>query len=415
MDDKAVKSVCNINECTACGSCINICPKKCISYVSMVSGTSYASIDTAKCISCSLCQKVCPNLNVAILYKPITCYAAWSNDNKIKRNSASGGIATELYRFVLNTGGCVAGVSMDDDFNAEYHIVDNPSDFTQFQNSKYVYSDTLDVFKRIGSCLRQGKKVLFIGLPCQVAGLRQYLLMIKAPLEGFYAIDLVCHGVTPSEFLKDHIKYLEKKYKQKASKIYFRDPYTYTYTFTLCLINNNKRFYQRGVYRDDVYQIGYHSGISYRDNCYQCHYARPERTGDLTLADFSYVGKYAPCAYDNKNVSCILCNTDKGRELINILSDKKAAFMEERPLAEEMDTEKQLRHPTIVPVERLSFLKNLQDGDGFEMAMRKAVWKKIIKNEVAHCLHYEDAKRLISRYFPKKLKKSVKKIIYNKR
>ncbi|MFR4582433.1 Coenzyme F420 hydrogenase/dehydrogenase, beta subunit C-terminal domain [Clostridium cadaveris] len=406
-----IKRICKEQECTACNACINICAKKCITYEVDSTGTKYAVINEKNCISCSMCKNICPQLNNGEKNSPSICYAAWSKDEKIRKNSASGGIASELCKLFVDDKGMFSGVELTENFDAVYQLKEDMIKFEKYQNSKYVYSDTGFIFNDIAYALEERKKVLFIGLPCQVDGLKHYLKLRKINTEKFYAVDLICHGVSPVEFLKAHIKYLENKYNKKATELYFRDPEMNTYTYTFSVKNNNETFYKKQVKRNDVYQIGYHYGIIYRNNCYKCKYARKERVGDITLADFGYVGKYAFCEYDNKNVSCILVNTERGEELIKKMKDNNRVFLEKRPLEEELETEKQLKMPTIIPKERELFENfYIRTGD-FENSMKIAARKIIFKNEIVHYLCINEFKRTVVKIMPEFLKSILKKFM----
>ena len=88
--------ICDVNLCTACGACENICKKGAIKKVKKWDDSWYMEIDSEACVECGLCKKVCPNLNLPEENYPFKAYAAWSNDEKIHATSASGGIATEL-------------------------------------------------------------------------------------------------------------------------------------------------------------------------------------------------------------------------------------------------------------------------------------------------------------------------------
>ena len=46
---------------------------------------------------------------------------------------------------------------------------------SQLRGSKYVQSEIGSVFREIKTLLAGGEQVLFVGTPCQVAGLRAYL------------------------------------------------------------------------------------------------------------------------------------------------------------------------------------------------------------------------------------------------
>ena len=57
------------------------------------------------------------------------------------------------------------------------------------------------------------------------------------------------------------------------------------------------------------------NATTYTENCYQCQYARIERSGDITLGD-SW-GSDLEKSIQDKGVSLVLCQNEKGKELIN--------------------------------------------------------------------------------------------------
>lgn len=400
--------ICDKGKCTACNACINICPAGCIAFETDELEMTSAVIDEKKCIRCGRCQEVCPQIKSTAMTYPQNCYAAWSKDEDVRFFSASGGIAAELCLSFVKNGGLYAGVRLEDNFKAKFVLTNSLELLEEVQNSKYVYSDTGYIYRKVEKELKNGTGIVFIGLPCQIDGLKQYLLTKKTDMSKLLLVDLICHGVMSFEFLHQHIDYIEKKYGKKADRLFFRDPYTYTYTFSLSLYNNKRPFYRRRVSRNDAYQIAYHYGIAYRENCYSCRYARAERVGDLTLADFSYVGKEAPCAYDNKNVSCVLVNTEKGRKYFEELVASDKIFAEERPLQEELLYESQLSHPTKKGKEHELFVNNYIRTKNFEKSMRYAAGAIIKKNEIQYYLHVKQFKHLMGRLLPASLKEKIR-------
>lgn len=410
MVNQDYKLVCGEDKCTACGACVQICPKKCIVYQANSHETLRAVVDKNNCIECKLCQAVCPQLNVIDGKKSKECYAGWSNIVDTRLKSASGGIATELYRYYAEHDGYYAGVVFDELHQVKYELLTGKENYNAFQSSKYVYSDTKNVFVDIATVLLKNKNVLFIGLPCQVAGLQRYLKVRNIDCTKLSTVDLVCHGTTPNAFLKEHIKYVEKKKKNRTQEVRFRDPEFGTHFFVFSLYENEKAFYHKRVNRNDSYQIGYHAGITYRDNCYECRYANERRMGDITLADFSGVGKLAPCNYTGRNVSCILINNEKGKVLVETLIKDGYIYCDSRPIEEELNTEKQLHRPTEITKERIKFLKLYESGNSFEKAMKKAGIKIILKNEIIFFIHIEEIKNSISKYIPSNVKNMIKHI-----
>lgn len=404
--------VCKEGDCTACGSCIQICPQKCITYVSNDHETVSAVINRECCTTCQMCKKACPQLDTVILYEPQISYAAWSENSEYRRTSASGGIATELYRYFAEKNAYYAGVHIDETFMASYKLLKGIEGIEFFKNSKYVYSDTKNIFNEIKNCIIQKKDVLFVGLPCQVAGLRQFLKVKNISDQYLFTVDLVCHGVTPSKFLIDHITYLERKKNSKAQSVSFRDSEfgTNTYTFTL-RENSGKLIYKKKVHRNDTYQIGYHYGITYRDNCYECKYARRERCGDITLADYSGLGTVQPCSYINEKVSCVLINTSRGGAIVEDLIKKGYVHAEVRPIEEEFNNEKQLKMPTPITCYREIFLNQYKRSKIFETSMKIAAKHIIFRNELYYLLHIDELRKILSMLLPAWIKEKIKNMI----
>lgn len=293
--------------CTACGACAFVCAKNCITMIEDEHGSVYPSLDSTNCVECGRCQKTCPILSPLDVNTPQIAYSAWSSDEKERETSASGGIAAEIYKKAIREGCDIAGAVQQDDFRVVMQLSSDEKAILKFKNSKYVFSEAWHVYQEIKQSLKADKNVVFIGLPCQVAALRK----IFRENEKILFVEVVCHGTAPFSYLKQHIEHIEHTKNEKAIRMSFRDPDTYTYTYTFTLYNKDgKRFYAEVPRKTDTYQYAYHSTISYRENCYHCHFAREQRIADITLSDYKGLGRMAPCSYGETNVSCILVNTD---------------------------------------------------------------------------------------------------------
>ena len=379
--------------CTGCGACAFVCPKQCILMKSNEVGVIYPEINHTDCISCNRCQKACPIISPVVRNSPYHAYAAWSCDDEERSTSASGGIASEIYRYSLSEGWNIVGAVQQKDFSVSLQLSDKIESIAQFKNSKYVFSSAYSLFPQIKNELKKGNNITVIGLPCQIAALRKLF-----PDQGkLFLVDLVCHGTTPHDYLVQHIHALEKEYGKKAICMSFRDPYFYTHTFTLTLYDaEGKRFCERKIEEGDAYQVGYHKKITYRENCYHCPFANNRRMGDLTIADYHGLGKCAPCSFSSRNVSLILSNSEKGEDLVQELVEKDKITAYERPLEEPIQGEIQLRHPSIKTADRRDF-ERLYKGD-FTQAMAVVL--------------YNRQRRLRIKEAKQRIKKCIKKIIY---
>ena len=249
--------------------------------------------------------------------------------------------------------------------------------------------------------LKKGEKVAVIGLPCQVAALRK----IFRDHENLLLMEVVCHGTTPHDYLLQHIRTLEKNSGKKAVRMSFRDPETYTYTFTFTLYNSdNQRFYAQRTKDGDTYQFGYHRTVTYRENCYHCHFARDKRISDVTLSDYKGLGKKAPCSFNAIKVSSVLVNTPKGETFIKKLIDGHHIFAEERPVREPIEGDLQLRQPSQKKPARFDFERLIVKNHGdFEKTMIE-----VIK------LHERRETRMKILNFPRRVLSKIKRTLLRK-
>lgn len=358
-------------KCTGCGACSYMCPQQCIQMKENNIGVLYPLINSEKCVECHKCEKICPAINIPSYNYPLKAYAAWSNDFVERKTSASGGIAAEIYKWGIDNGYYVAGAVQNSDFSVNFKITKDIGVIRQFKNSKYVFSSLSNIFPDIPKIIKSGKNIILIGLPCQIAALRK----IHRNTDNLILIDVVCHGLTPYSYLKQHIRHIENKCNKIATKMYFRDPNfdTSKYYFSLYDENGNC-FYSKRTKNGDSYQYGYHRAISYRENCYHCQYAKSDRVSDITLADYAGLGKLFPCNYSSHKVSAVLVNTLKGQELISTLVNENRIFAEERAIIEPLNTNSQLHHHIIKNKARIKFEKRIRKYDGdFNKAMSTIV------------------------------------------
>lgn len=384
--------------CTGCGACAYSCSKGCITMQENEIGIVLPLVDATACVDCHACEKACPVLNEPHPTKPCKAYAAWSNDMEERRTSASGGIAAEMYKMAIEKGYWIVGAVQQPDFSVEHEMSDSKEAVRAFKNSKYVFSSAYKVFPQIKSALKVGKQVLFVGLPCQVAALRK----LFNDHENLLLVEVVCHGTTPVTYLRQHIDKLNRKCNDVAKRMSFRDPYTYTYTYTFTLYNSdNQLFYAKRTKEGDTYQFGYHRAVSYRENCYHCKFAKPERSADVVVADYSGLGRLAPASYNAKKVSLILENSDKGRNFVSELIAKGVITANERPLEEPFEGDPRLRGSNPKSKYRRVFEEDIKRYDGdFERA--------IVRSQRMY-MRDEKLKRLVS--LPKRIIKKSLKII----
>lgn len=397
--------VCEHEKCCGCMACVNICPKACIKMDINSRGEEIPAINEKNCIDCGLCQKVCPVIRGNQGHETKKVIAAWSTDNTVRKTSASGGIASEVYRLYALKNQWYAGCKMDVDHKCRFYLSQKDDQYLEFQNSKYVYSFMGDLYKKIESVLKNGEKAVMVGLPCQISGLKNYLSVRNIDIENLITIDLICHGIVPSMYLIEWIKQCEKKFHRHAEAVCFRNPVYETQNHAFTLADKKGEFYKKYVWEHDSYHFSYHHALDYRESCYRCLFASRSREGDLTLGDFSGLGKVTSFDGEVQNVSCILVNTDKGEKLIKMLEDEGSIIGVERPSKEAFLYETQLNRPSIPHKKRDKFLKYYQETKKFSYSVDKALKsEKVIYKVKCICGVYK-----IKSMIPGKIKYKLKK------
>lgn len=373
--------------CTGCGACIYVCPKKCITFrIDENYDIAYPEINVDKCINCGRCRDICPALNPLERSEPYLAYAAWSSDVSERHTSASGGIATEIYKYAIAHNWAIVGATFYKNFKVGLKLANDIAAIEEFKNSKYVFSSTDHLFNDIEKQLKTGGKVVIIALPCQIAAVRK---IFHNNLADLLLVDLVCHGTTPYSYLKQYIHHMEMQYGKKVATIIFRDPQKGTHQFVLSLYDSGGDcFYSNSaINTNDFYQYGYHEMITYRDNCYQCPYASRERVSDITLSDYKGLGSCMPCTFSKEKVSSVLINTKKGEEMMNLLLNTGQVVAEMRPVEEPIKGDKQLQHPSEKGYARFLFEKKYVRQRDFISVMRSVYRHAIIHKKILWAYH----------------------------
>ena len=149
--------------------------------------------------------------------KRMACFAKC----KLTRDlSASGGFCGTLAIHVLKTGGVVYGAAYIDNFRHVRTIkVGNVSDyFKLLAKSKYSFCQNCD-FNEVKSDLESGKKVLFIGCPCQIKSLMGFL---PRKFDNLTTVDLFCHGYSEPRVLEEFIVKIENEQNSKVVSLDMR-------------------------------------------------------------------------------------------------------------------------------------------------------------------------------------------------
>lgn len=301
-------------------------------------GFLYPVINEKDCIDCGLCLKSCAAYNPQYENnKEPECYAVWADD-KIRMKSSSGGAFTLLANYVLDKGGYVCGAAWDKDFNVEHIIIHNKEDLDKLRYSKYLQSNTKQIYSELKKHLEQNRVVLFTGTPCQVAGLKAFL---NKNYENLITADIVCHGVPSQKVWQDYLK--ELPFKDKIKSVNFRPKEDGWGIFKLTFYLNDGSIQKQE--RTNAYFSGFEKALFYRKSCGTCPFNHIPRQGDITLADFWGIEFYDKPLRDSKGTSCVMINSVKGQKIFNKII-KKATLVKKKNLEESTKYNKCFKAPT---------------------------------------------------------------------
>lgn len=301
-------------DCCGCRACEQICKHSALTMFVDEEGFLYPVFDQKKCTDCKLCEKVCPIANASsVLNKEGMVLAAKNNDKETLLKSSSGGIFSIIANSVLNQGGFVYGAAFDDKMILSHIRVSTAADIAPLRGSKYLQSDTRTSYSQVKKDLKEGNQVYYVGTPCQIAGLK---LFLRKEYENLITSDLVCHGTPSQKIFSTIIASIEKEKRGKIIDYAFRDKnvFGWSCSSSAMYLKGTKTHHLNYDYNMQTYFNAFMKGHLTRDVCYSCPYARKERVGDITLADFWGIDRYEDIPDLKEGVSLLLLNTQKGKE-----------------------------------------------------------------------------------------------------
>lgn len=305
--------------CCGCNACVQRCPKQCIAVQEDEEGFLYPIVDLSICIDCGLCEKVCPVINQGSERNPIEVFAALNKDDSIRMQSSSGGIFTALAEQIIREKGVVFGARFDEKWEVKHDYTETIEGLNAFRGSKYVQSRIGDTFRQAEFFLKTGRKVMFTGTPCQIAGLR---LFLRKEYENLLAVDIICHGV-PSPMVWR--KYLGENIQQGGleciQSISFRNKNTgwKNYSFQIEYDKNHLKSSFSEYASQNIFMKGFLADLYLRPACYDCPAKKLKSGSDITLGDFWGIQHIKPELDDDKGLTAIIINTKKGEVIIENL------------------------------------------------------------------------------------------------
>ena len=373
----------NKKDCCGCSACVQKCPRQCIILKEDNEGFLYPKVDNENCIDCGLCEKVCPVLHQGNSCKPIKVYAAKNMNEEIRQQSSSGGIFTLLAEKTIQEGGIVFGARFDENWEVVHDYTETIGGLKAFRGSKYVQSRMQDNYRKAEAFLKCGRKVLFSGTPCQIAGLKCFL---RKEYENLLTVDFVCHGVpSPSvwrKYLKETVARMCDKNSVSADpismdnarveSISFRDKSLgwKKFSFALTLSATTRSGVKNTVsicevYPKNIFMKGFLANLYLRPSCYNCA-ARCGKSGsDITIGDLWGASSIIGNEDDDKGTSLVLINKEK-------YGLDKFLWIKEINYQTALIYNPVIEHNTKKPYGRSIFYSKLNDLNSLESIIHKA-------------------------------------------
>lgn len=321
--------------CCGCSACEQICPQECIIMLEDGEGFLYPSVEEAKCVDCGLCKKVCPALFPYSQRLPQKALAAINTQKEIRLKSSSGGIFSSLAERCIVHEGTIFGATFTSSWCVEHRRTEKIQDIPYFRGSKYVQSKIGHCFTDVKELLKNNKQVMFVGTPCQVAGLHHFL---GKSYDNLLTVDFICHGVSSPAVWKWYINDVAKNLVRRnwlnriiyaknplkaVQNVEFRNKEKGWKQFQIVInVGCIQKSRLSDIHYENPYMRSFLTNLNLRPSCYQCSSKDGRSHSDITLADFWNVHKVVDGYDDDKGTSLILINTEKGAEAFSEIGCK---------------------------------------------------------------------------------------------
>lgn len=307
--------------CTGCNACVNSCKFGAIEKRTDEYGFIYPYIDNSKCKNCTRCVKSCPVLEKQKEEEePYVAFLMQSKRIDYLEKSASGGFISEYIEHNMNNKlDAVVGAAFDSNFNVVHTLCTSREESSILQGSKYVQSDIGDTYSKTEEYLKDGRKVCFIGTPCQIAGLYGYL---GKTYDSLFTIDFLCHSVPSPKAWQIYLKRQEKKFGSSID-VHFKDK-KYGYTFPTLSIKTTKHGKEKIYYftsQADGFMSAFLQGRISRECCENCKF-RNIHYSDITVADYYQYSKLTSEFKSNMGVNRVVTWNKKGMQMVESIKDK---------------------------------------------------------------------------------------------
>jgi len=364
-------------DCSGCSACAAACPAKAIEMKPNREGFLYPAFCTEQCIDCNRCISICPQINIkSKSHEKHSCiYAGSAREHAVVMAGSSGGIFELLtrYFFEFYRSPCwVYGAVWDSDFKGVSHdCINCAENLDRLRVSKYVQSKKKNVFREINEKVNSNHSVMFVGAPCEVAGLKSYL---GREFENLVTVDFVCKGSTSPLFMQKYIEEEEKKFKSHVTYINMRYKWeqmdNWIPQFIKVKFRNGKQILKE-FYNTP---IGHAFRLVQRSSCYDCRYTGLNKLSDITLGDYHGL-KRSDAFFNSYGTSVVVGNTAKGKTIIDELRRKGYADLQEISLSQIAEANPAFFTTSTINSKRELLLNHIQRYS-LKQSVKKVISKK---------------------------------------
>ena len=271
--------------CCGCSACSSICPKHCITMQADNEGFLYPKVNEADCIDCGLCEKVCHELHPFEERKPQKVYAVINKNEEVRLKSSSGGIFYLLAEKTIAEGGVVFGARFDEQWQVVIDYAETMEGVQAFMGSKYVQARMATAYADAKRFLNEGRKVLFSGTPCQIAGLHHFL---RKPYDNLLSVDIICHGTPSPKVWGRYLDEVVTAGRKAINDVQFRNKRNgwKAFNFTMEYNKDEESVSLCSHYQKNHFMRAFLRDMILRPSCYQCQAKNGRSHSDITIADF---------------------------------------------------------------------------------------------------------------------------------
>lgn len=350
LEENSKKYICSSNSCIGCNVCATVCPKNAIKMEKDSLGFIYPKIDKNKCIDCNICKNKCP-INQKILenkFEPI-CYAAKNKDNDERMKSTSGGVFPLLAKYILKEKGIVYGATIEN-YKTSHIRIDKEKDLYKILGSKYSQSSLINVLPKIKKDIKDNKLILFSGTPCQVGAIKA----LVGDYKNIYYVSVICHGVINDDILERYMK------EENIKDFTYRTKDNGWSTSSVKIVKDQTPKVIK--FMDCSLTTLYIHNSILRNSCYECKFKGKNNQADIILGDYWGINSVHPEMFDEKGVSALIINSQKGKNLITKSKAMKKLITTETTLENILIQNPSLNNSSKKPLRRYTIEEDLQNN-----------------------------------------------------